>query len=179
MYGLRPACLLDFGSFSRLHSQAHLVAAAVPDSFNSTALRVLGNGCRKLLQTLRMQADFAIGVVRNSGEPEFRCLFATSSDAKRFSACVGARHAAKQAFASYRRFTLDEALLEGLQAATGRARRRRAGLATGAGEDDALRFPNRCSEEKKQEVGLSRKQKVGLRRVARAGRPGVGRSRST
>jgi hypothetical protein len=87
-------------------------------------LRALGNGCRKLLQILPVHADFAIGVVRNGGKPEFRCLFADSSDAERFGACMGARHVSKQAFASQRRFTLDEALLEGLKTATGRAGRR-------------------------------------------------------
>lgn len=125
MDAIGVGCLLDFDSFSRLHPQAHLVAASVPARFNSTDLRALGNGCRKLLQILPVHADFAIGVVRNSGKPEFRCLFAESSDAAKFGACLGARHVSKHAFASQRRFALDETFLEGLRTATGRAGRRK------------------------------------------------------
>src|ERR1044072_7407894 len=78
---------LDIHSFTSIHHQAHLVAAAVPEDLTNGQLRILGAGCRRLALSLPATADFAVGMVRNEGTPEFRCLFVALADAEKFGAC--------------------------------------------------------------------------------------------
>lgn len=115
---------LPWIDFLNVHRGAHLVCGV--RSEEEQDLRPVAAKLGALIERQRLPGDYAVGVLRNVGEPRVACLFADGAAAARFATLVGARPSDPvEGWTRPLQFTLDADCLAAIDQAAGTRRRRR------------------------------------------------------
>lgn len=113
---------LSWPDFVERHPAAHLLAGAVPpdghEEIGTPRLRRLRDLLARSIGKQPLAGDYALTVVRQSGQPEIHCGFSQASDAERIAALVRARRRPDtEAPCEHYEFPLDEEVTSAIEAA--------------------------------------------------------------
>lgn len=115
---------LPWIDFVHVHPGAHVVWGITGE--DAPDLRPIAAKLSAIIERRKPSGDYAVGVVRTSGNPRVACAFADENSARGLAEIVGARAAEQSgSWASECWFTLDADTLRAIERAVGTRRRRR------------------------------------------------------